>query len=74
MTSLPTVLILTYPEHGQANVNLAISYELALAGYLIIEESCSQAQMSTTTRTHRCLPTSSASRPSRAASFPHLLL
>ncbi|KAF8126147.1 hypothetical protein EV363DRAFT_1174673 [Boletus edulis] len=32
MTSLPTVLILTYPEHGQANVNLAISYELALAG------------------------------------------
>ncbi|KAF8555814.1 UDP-Glycosyltransferase/glycogen phosphorylase [Imleria badia] len=32
MSSLPTVLIFTYPEHGQANVNLATSYELALAG------------------------------------------
>ena len=32
MDSLPTVLIFTYPEHGQANVNLATSYELALAG------------------------------------------
>ena len=32
MNSLPTVLIFTYPEHGQANVNLATSYELALAG------------------------------------------
>ncbi|KAF8555817.1 UDP-Glycosyltransferase/glycogen phosphorylase [Imleria badia] len=32
MSSLPTVLIFTYPEHGQANVSLATSYELALAG------------------------------------------
>ena len=32
MTSLPTVLFFTYPEHGQANVSLATSYELALAG------------------------------------------
>lgn len=32
MSSLPTVLIFTYPEYGQANVNLATSYELALAG------------------------------------------
>ncbi|KAI9568646.1 hypothetical protein HD554DRAFT_2021909 [Boletus coccyginus] len=32
MSSSPTVLIFTYPEHGQANVNLATSYELALAG------------------------------------------
>ena len=32
MSSLPTVLICTYPEHGQANVNLATAYELALAG------------------------------------------
>ncbi|KAN0087849.1 hypothetical protein V8E55_006470 [Tylopilus felleus] len=28
----PTVLIFTYPEYGQSNVNLATSYELALAG------------------------------------------
>ena len=32
MSSLPTVLIFTYAEYGQANVNLATSYELALAG------------------------------------------
>jgi hypothetical protein len=32
MNSRPTVLIFTYPEYGQANVNLATSYELALAG------------------------------------------
>lgn len=32
MNSLSTVLIFTYSEHGQANVNLATSYELALAG------------------------------------------
>ena len=32
MNYLPTVLIFTYPEYGQANVNLATSYELALAG------------------------------------------
>ncbi|KAH0828098.1 glycosyltransferase family 1 protein [Lanmaoa asiatica] len=32
MSSLPTVLIFTYPEYGQANVNLATAYELALAG------------------------------------------
>ncbi|KAF8555816.1 UDP-Glycosyltransferase/glycogen phosphorylase [Imleria badia] len=32
MSSLPTVLICTYPVHGQANVNLATAYELALAG------------------------------------------
>ena len=32
MSSLPTVLICTYPVHGQANVNLATSYELALSG------------------------------------------
>ncbi|KAN0085969.1 glycosyltransferase family 1 protein [Tylopilus felleus] len=32
MSSSPTVLFITYPEHGQANVNLATSYELALAG------------------------------------------
>ncbi|KAF8555818.1 UDP-Glycosyltransferase/glycogen phosphorylase [Imleria badia] len=32
MSPPPTVLILTYPEHGQANMNLATSYELALAG------------------------------------------
>ncbi|KAF8550450.1 UDP-Glycosyltransferase/glycogen phosphorylase [Imleria badia] len=32
MSSRPTALIFTYSEHGQANVNLAISYELALVG------------------------------------------
>ena len=32
MISLPNVLIFTYPEYGQANVCLATSYELALAG------------------------------------------
>ena len=32
MSSLPTVLIFTYPEYGQANVNLATSYELAFSG------------------------------------------
>ena len=32
MSSLPTALIFTYPEYGQANVSLATSYELALAG------------------------------------------
>ncbi|KAI9568651.1 hypothetical protein HD554DRAFT_2021844 [Boletus coccyginus] len=32
MSCPPTVLIFTYPEHGQANVNLATSYELVLAG------------------------------------------
>ena len=32
MSSPLTVLIFTYPEHGQANVNLATSYELVLAG------------------------------------------
>lgn len=32
MSLLPTVLIFTLSEHGQANVNLATSYELALAG------------------------------------------
>ena len=32
MSSLPTVLIFTYPEYGQANVNLATAYELALSG------------------------------------------
>ncbi|KAF8555815.1 UDP-Glycosyltransferase/glycogen phosphorylase [Imleria badia] len=32
MSSLPAVLIITCSEHGQANVNLATSYELALAG------------------------------------------
>ena len=32
MNSLPTVLIFTYPEYGQANVNLATAYELALSG------------------------------------------
>ena len=32
MSPHPTVLIFTYPEYGQANVNLATSYELALAG------------------------------------------
>ncbi|KAF8551422.1 UDP-Glycosyltransferase/glycogen phosphorylase [Imleria badia] len=30
--SPPTVLMLTYSEHGQSNINLATSYELALAG------------------------------------------
>ena len=32
MSSLLTALIFTYPEHGQANMILATSYELALAG------------------------------------------
>jgi hypothetical protein len=71
MSSHPTVLIFTYPEHGQANVNLATSYELALAGINVYIASFPslRARISRLQELINCRASRSSGKPTGTVTF-----